>query len=138
MDAAAIERIGVSFNNLAPRGPELVERFYAMLFARYPTMRRLFPTDLSSLKRKLLNSIALVVQNLRHPGRISDVLHEMGRRHGEYGAQPAHYTAVRDTLIDVMAEMSGSAWTAQLTGDWKAALDSVTKRMLEGQATATA
>lgn len=136
MDAAAIERIESSFNLLAPRGPELVDRFYAMLFARYPAVRPMFPTEMTEQKRKLLSSIALVIQNLRNLEQVRNVLFEMGRRHAGYGALPTHYVAVRDTLIDVMAAMTGPQWTAQLTGDWKAALDFVTDRMLEGHAAA--
>ncbi len=136
MDAAAIERIESSFNLLAPRGPELVDRFYAMLFVRYPAVRPMFPTEMTAQKRKLLSSIALVIQNLRNLEQIRKVLFEMGRRHAAYGAQPTHYVAVRDTLIDVMAALTGPQWTAQLTGDWKAALDFVADRMLEGHAAA--
>ncbi|GMU84333.1 MAG: hypothetical protein AMXMBFR47_42030 [Planctomycetota bacterium] len=136
MDAAAIERIESSFNLLAPRGPELVDRFYAMLFARYPAVRPMFPTEMTAQKRKLLSSIALVIQNLRNLEQIRNVLFEMGRRHAGYGAQPTHYVAVRDTLIDVMAALTGPQWTAQLTGDWKAAFDFVADRMLEGHAAA--
>lgn len=132
MDVPAIERIESSFNFLAPRGPELVDRFYAMLFARYPAVRPMFPTEMTAQKRKLLSSIALVIQSLRNLEQIRTVLFEMGKRHAGYGAQPAHYVAVRDTLIDVMAALTGPQWTAQLTGDWKAAFDLVAGRMLEG------
>ena len=65
MDNAVIERLEASFNLLAPRGEELVERFYANLFAKNPAVRPMFPSDMAEQKKKLLASIVLVIQNLR-------------------------------------------------------------------------
>lgn len=136
MDAAAIERIEASFKRLSPRGPELVDRFHAMLFARYPAIRPLFPVELCGQADDLLNGIATVIRILRNPGCVQDALFELGRQHARDGMQPAHYVAVRDTLIDVMSEMAGAHWNARLTADWKAALDGVAAKLLEGRAAA--
>ena len=138
MDHALIERLEGSFKPLAARGPELVDRFYAHLFAENPGVRPLFPTDISGQKKKLLASIVLVIQNLRSPEKLSQPLQEMGARHVSYGTQPEHYPIVRDTLIGVMKDMSGPAWSEQLSADWRAALDLVASVMLEGHRSALA
>ena len=52
MDEQFIRRIEDSFNLLAPRGEELVDRFYANLFARNPELRPLFPPDMKNQKGK--------------------------------------------------------------------------------------
>jgi len=138
MDKALVERLEGSFRPLAARGPELVDRFYAHLFAENPAVRPMFPADISGQKKKLLASILLVIQNLRAPEKLGEPLREMGARHLNYGTQPEHYPIVRDTLIGVMKDMSGPAWNDQLTADWTAALDLVVSVMLEGHRSALA
>ncbi len=132
MDSAMIDRLETTFKMLAPRGPELTDRFYAHMFSRNPSLRPLFPTSLADQKKKLLASLVLVVQNLRTPEKLQDPLKEMGARHVGYGTKAEHYPIVRDTLISVMADMAGDAWTDQYAADWSAALDVVASIMLTG------
>ncbi len=132
MDQAMIERLESSFNLLAPRGPELVDRFYAHLFSENPGLRPMFPSDMSEQKKKLLGSLVLVIENIRNTEKLAQPLKDMGERHVGYGAAPEHYPVVRDTLVSVMAEMAGEAWNDQLTQDWNGALDFVSSVMLEG------
>ena len=100
MNQPMIERLEGSFESIAHRGPELVDRFYANLFARHPAVRAMFPPDMAGQKKKLLASLALVVKNLRTPETLMEPLRDMGARHVEYGTQPEHYPVVRDTLVD--------------------------------------
>ncbi len=132
MDSAVIERLEASFNLLAPRAEELVERFYTTLFANNPTVRPMFPDNLAEQKKKLLASIVLVVQNLRTPEKLAEPLKKLGGRHFKYNTKPEHYPVVRDTLVSVMAEMAGEHWNDQLNSDWSGALDFVASVMLEG------
>ena len=132
MDQALIERLERSFKLLAPRGQELVDRFYAKLFSENRSVRKMFPEDMAGQKRKLLASLIFVVQNLRKPDQMVGPLHEMGSRHLEYGTQAEHYPIVRDTMVAVMADVAGDAWNDQLTADWTAALNVVAGIMLEG------
>ncbi len=132
MKEALIQRLKMSFNLLAPRGPELMDRFYAHLFSKHPAMRKMFPRDMSGQKNKLLAALVLVVKNLRNPEQMQPVLIEMGRRHVAYGTERQHYPVFRNTLVQVMANMAGEKWSAQLTADWTAALSVVAAIMLEG------
>lgn len=138
MDPHFIQRIENSFQTLAPRGPELVDRFYALLFSRFPAVRGMFPKEMTGQKQKLLASIVLVVKSLRQPEQLREALLRLGGKHAGYGVQEAHYAAVRDTLIDVMREMAGPVWNEQLTSDWTAALNHVAGVMIEGQKAAAA
>jgi hemoglobin-like flavoprotein len=130
MNEQMIVRLETSFQSLAPRGPELVDRFYANLFSRHPAVRPLFPREMSDQKMKLLGSLVLVIKNLRKPEQIEQPLFDMGRRHNDYGAAREHYPIVRDTLVEVMSEMAGPQWNSQLTSDWKQAIDFVSAAML--------
>jgi len=132
MEQAMIDRLERSFNLLAPRGPELVDRFFAQLFSKHPALRPMFPRSMSEPKKKLLSSLTWVMGNLRATGQLEQPLQDLGARHVGYGAAPEHYPVVRDTLVSVMAEMAGEAWNDQLTQDWNSALDFIASIMLEG------
>ena len=132
MEQAMIERLESSFNLLAPRGPELVDRFYAHLFSKHPALRPMFPSDMGEQKKKLLASLVLVIENIRNTEKLGQPLQDLGVRHVGFGTQAEHYPVVRDTLVSVMAEMAGEAWNDQLTQDWNGALDFVSSVMLEG------
>ncbi|HPF38397.1 MAG TPA: globin domain-containing protein [Phycisphaerae bacterium] len=132
MDATTVERLEKSFNLLAPRGPELVDRFYAHLFSKNPQVRPLFPSNMNEQKQKLLASIQLVMANVRKPDALLEPLTDMGRRHVYYGTQPAHYPVVRDTLISVMRDMAGDAWNDDFQRAWTDALNLIAGIMIEG------
>jgi len=132
MDTHSIERIRSSFQLLAPRGQDVVNDFYERLFRTAPSVRPLFPDDMSGQKGHLLAALGLVVKHADNLGALTEPLHEMGARHVGYGAQPAHYGVVRDTLLATLAQFAGGAWTPQLEADWTAALNAVAGVMLEG------
>ncbi len=51
-----ISRLQSSFNLLAPRGEERVNRFYTHMFTHHPEVRSMFPEVMAEQKRKLLAS----------------------------------------------------------------------------------
>jgi hemoglobin-like flavoprotein len=132
MDNDQISRLEASFAAVAPQGEHLVRRFYARLFEVHPGVRPLFPDDLTEQEGKLLASLSLVVSSLRALEGLVPLLKGLGRRHVAYGAIPAHYAAVRDALLDTLAEVGADAWSEQLTSDWHAAIDLVAQTMLSG------
>ncbi len=125
-------RLDASFQTLVPRGPELVQRFYNLLFSQYPEVRPLFPEDMSEQKNILLAALALAIQNLRNPDALNPMLHDLGARHVRYGTQPEHYPLVCATMLEVIGEMLGDQWNAQLKEDWAQALNLIAEKMLEG------
>lgn len=132
MDETTVGLLEESFNLLAPRGPELVDRFYAHLFAKNPQVRPLFPNDMSEQKKKLLASIQLVMANVRKPDALHEPLMDLGRRHVHYRTEPVHYPIVRDTLIGVMRDMAGEAWTDDYQRAWTDTLNLIAGIMIEG------
>ncbi len=128
-----VELLEKSFNLVAPKGDELVERFYDRLFSKYPAVKPLFEnTKMADQKKKLLAALVLVVQNLRHPDTLQKALKELGGRHVGYGAQPAHYEAVGENMLAVLVEFAGPAWTDQVKQAWTDALQAISSLMLEG------
>ena len=135
MDRTAVQRLKSCFNQLAPRGPELMDRFYAHLFSEHPHLRPMFPKNMAEQKQMQLASLMLVVKHLATPERLRSPLLELGCRHVEYGAKTEHDPIVRDTLVAVIGEMAGEAWSPQLESDWKGAIDFVASIMIEGATT---
>ena len=127
----AVEVLESSFELLAPRAEELVARFYEELFARHPEVLPLFEgVEMEDQKQKLLAALKLVVSSLRRPAQMNRALQEMGRRHQAYGVEAEHYPMVASTLLDVMAELAGEAWTEEVSSAWEEALSGVANAML--------
>jgi len=128
-----IELLESSFKLVAPQGDALVTRFYERLFEKYPVVKPLFKNaPISEQKKKLLASLVLVIQNLRHPEKLTPVLQDMGARHVGYGAKPAYYDAVGENLLAVLGEFAGEAWTPEVSQAWTDAYAAIKTIMLEG------
>ena len=122
-----------SFDLIAPQAEEVMSRFYDELFSRYPAVVPMFKNTTKAKQMKmLLASLKLVIANLDNPDKLVPALQEMGKRHKGYGAVPEHFTAVAETLLDVMKEFAGKAWTKQVHNAWSDALNLVAETMLGG------
>ena len=122
-----------SFKLVASQGEKLVARFYERLFQKYPAVKPLFKhSSMKAQKKKLLASLVLVIQNLRHPDKLTQALQGLGARHVAYGAQPAHYDAVGENLLAVLEEFAGSAWTPPVKQAWIDAYGAIKTIMLAG------
>ncbi|MBE2317449.1 flavohemoprotein [Solirubrobacter sp. CPCC 204708] len=132
MDLHALE---ISFDLVAPRGDELVERFYADLFATAPAVVPLFAdTDMARQRQMLLSALVLLRRSLRNLEAIVPTLRELGARHVAYGARSAHYPIVGSVLIGAMAEVAGDAWMPEYTRAWSEAFELIAQTMIEGAA----
>jgi hemoglobin-like flavoprotein len=128
-----LEALEASFDLVAPRGDELMDVFYARLFAAAPAVKPLFAgTDLRKQKIMLLRVLGLLRRSLRDLDPIVPILHDLGARHVAYGARAEHYPVVGAVLIASMAEVAGEAWRPEYERAWAAAYDIVASAMLEG------
>jgi methyl-accepting chemotaxis protein len=128
-----VQALETSFDLLAPRGDELMDVFYARLFAAAPAVKPLFArTDLRKQKIMLLRVLGLLRRSLRDLDPLVPILHDLGARHVAYGARPEHYPVVGAVLIASMAEVAGDAWRPEYEHAWAAAFDVVAGAMLDG------
>lgn len=128
-----------SFELLKPQAQALVDRFYAILFERYPRVKPLFAhVTMPEQKTKLVQSLAFVVANLERPDALRDTLGAMGERHVGYGVRDEMYDAVGECLLAAMADVAGPAWSAELQEAWTAAYGAVAGLMKAGAAKVTA
>jgi hemoglobin-like flavoprotein len=132
-----LESLETSFDLVAPRGDELMDVFYARLFAAAPAVKPLFAkTDFRRQKAMLLSALVLVRKKLHDLEAIVPTLHALGARHVAYGARPEHYPVVGEVLIASMAEVAGDAWRPEWSRAWAEALAVVAGAMIEGAAAA--
>lgn len=132
-----LDALETSFDLIAPRGDELMDEFYARLFAAAPAVKPLFAgVDLKRQKGMLLSALVLLRKSLRNLDAIVPTLYGLGARHVAYGARPEHYPVVGQVLIASMAAVAGDAWTAEYERAWSDAYDVVAGAMLAGAAEA--
>ena len=127
------ELLRETFALLEPQAKQMALRFYDELFERFPAVIPMFSkTTKVKQATMLVAALKLVVANLDNPDKLVPVLKGMGSKHQAYGAVPEHYTAVAETLLDVMKEFAGKAWTKKVHGAWSDALNLVAETMLGG------
>jgi methyl-accepting chemotaxis protein len=132
LDESEIALIEASFKLVAPHGTDVTRRFYERLFADHPEVRSMFPADMEDQQKKLLAAIALVVENVRRPGKVEKTLVAMGHRHARIGVQVGQYEAVGKALLGTLGEIAGDAWTSDTAHAWTKAYTWVARKMLEG------
>ncbi len=130
MDLDALE---TSFDLVAPHGDELMEIFYANLFAAAPSVQPLFAhADMARQRAMLLSALVLLRNSLRDLDAVVPTLKTLGARHVAYGAEAEHYPVVGTVLIGAMAEVAGDAWKRRYTRAWETAFGVVAGAMIEG------
>lgn len=134
-----LDALETSFDQIAPRGDELMDVFYARLFSVAPSVKPLFAgTDLKRQKAMLLAALVLLRRSLRDLDSVTPALRELGARHVRYGALPEHYPVVGEVLIFSMAQVAGDAWSADYEAAWTEAFTLVAGAMLDGAQSARA
>jgi nitric oxide dioxygenase len=135
--ALEVETLEESFDLVAPQGDELIRTFYDRLFEAAPAVKPLFANvDMERQRQALLNMLVVLRESLRDLDDIVPDLEDLGARHAEYGAQPAHYPVVGEVLIAAMTEVAGDKWKPEYTAAWQEAYGVVQNVMLSGAAAA--
>lgn len=130
MDLAAVERIRASFALAMAAGTEAGMLFYNDLFARAPTIRPLFPHDITGQAEKLIATLAVVVDALPDFEAIRPELRRLGLAHVGFGAQPVHYAVVEESLIAMLRELGGGELDILTEAAWRSAYAAVAGAMI--------
>ena len=93
--------------------------FYDRLFEIDPSTRPLFKSeDLSEQRRKLMQTLDLLVQGLDRLDDLVPAIEALGRRHLGYGVQDAHYGSVGEALLWTLEQGLGEHWTPEARDSW--------------------
>ena len=119
LTADQIERVRATWALVAPAADFLARRFYAHLFALDPDLRRLFArTDFPEQRRKLMQTLAVIVAGLNDLTRLLPATRALGRRHRGYGATDAHYATVGDALLGALGDALGAEFDDGARAAW--------------------
>jgi hemoglobin-like flavoprotein len=121
-----------TFDSVREQAEPVSLLFYGRLFELDPSARRLFHNDLALQGRKLIDTLAAVVESLHHFESTRPRLARLGRQHAEYGVRPEQYEIVTAALLWAIGQALGSDFDRRARDAWTHALAAVCTAMKEG------
>jgi len=132
LDSGQIARIRRGFSAVATDADRFTADFYERLFELAPTLRQLFPADLSDQRDKLKHMLAVLVADLDRPVALAPALAKLGDRHRSYGVVKADFIVVGQALIDTLGSHLEEQFSPADRSAWAALYARVTSIMTKG------
>jgi hemoglobin-like flavoprotein len=125
-----IKLVQDSFAKVAPISDQAAIIFYNRLFEVAPSVKAMFPEDMTEQRRKLMATLAVVVTGLSDLPSILPAASALAIRHVSYGAKREHYPVVGAALLYTLEKGLGEAWTPEVAGAWTAAYATLSDYMI--------
>jgi nitric oxide dioxygenase len=119
-----------SFAKVAPISEQAAVIFYDRLFEVAPSVKAMFPTDMKEQRKRLMATLAVVVNDLGNLGSVLPGASALAKRHVGYGAKPEHYPVVGGALLWTLEKGLGEAWTPEVADAWTAAYGTLSDFMI--------
>lgn len=130
MTPTQIRLVQESFAKVAPISETAAAIFYDRLFEVAPSVKAMFPADMTEQRKKLMGMLAAVVNGLGNLESILPASSALAKSHVSYGAKPEHYPVVGGALLYTLEEGLGQAWTPELADAWTAAFGTLSGYMI--------
>jgi nitric oxide dioxygenase len=130
MNPTQIKLVQESFAKVAPISETAAVIFYDRLFEVAPSVKAMFPVDMTEQRKKLMMVLAAVVGGLGNLESILPAASALAKRHVSYGAKPEHYPVVGGALLYTLEKGLGEAWTPELASAWTAAYGTLSGYMI--------
>lgn len=130
MTPQQIEIVQRSFAKVAPISDQAAKLFYGRLFEIAPDVKALFHGDMDEQGRKLMATLAVVVNGLGQLDAILPAASALAKRHVGYGVRPSHYAPVGEALLWTLQQGLGADWTPALADAWTAAYVTLSQFMI--------
>ena len=104
--------------SIAPIADDAAQLFYRRLFELDPSLRAMFPGEMTEQRRKLMNMIGAAVRGLDRLEQLVPVVQDLGRRHAGYGVADRHYDTVGAALLWTLEKGLGDAFTPEVKDAW--------------------
>ena len=130
MTPTQIKLVQDSFAKVAPISEQAAVLFYGRLFEVAPSVRAMFPDDMTEQRKKLMATLAVVVGGLTNLEAVLPAASALARRHVNYGAKPEHYPVVGGALLWTLEKALGDAWTPDVAEAWSAAYATLSGYMI--------
>jgi len=119
-----------SFAKVAPISETAAVLFYDRLFEIAPAVKAMFPADMTEQRKKLMATLAAVVNGLADLESILPAASALAKRHISYGARAEHYPVVGAALLWTLEKGLGDAWTPDVATAWTAAYGTLSGFMI--------
>jgi len=116
-----VQLVQQSFSKVAPIADQAAVLFYDRLFEIAPQVKAMFPVDLSEQRKKLMATLAVVVNGLGNLESILPAASALAKRHVAYGAKAEHYPVVGAALLWTLEKGLGQGWTPAVADAWTSA-----------------
>ena len=130
MNSTQVKLVQESFAKVIPISETAAVIFYDRLFEVAPSVKAMFPEDMSGQRKKLMMMLAAVVNGLGNLNSILPAASALAKRHVNYGAKPEHYPVVGGALLWTLEKGLGDAWTNELADAWGAAYSTLSGYMI--------
>ena len=130
MTPEQVELVQQSFAKVAPISEQAAALFYDRLFEVAPAVKAMFPADMTEQRKKLMATLAVVVNGLGNLEAVLPAASALAKRHVSYGAKPAHYPVVGGALLWTLEKGLGKAWTPETAAAWTAAYTTLSGYMI--------
>ena len=130
MTPEQIKLVQDSFAKVAPISEQAAVLFYDRLFEVAPAVKPMFPADMTEQRKKLMATLAVVVNGLGNLQSILPAASALAIRHVGYGAKAEHYPVVGATLLWTLEKGLGEAWTPDVAAAWAAAYGTLSGFMI--------
>jgi nitric oxide dioxygenase len=128
-----------SFAKVVPISETAAVLFYDRLFEIAPQVKAMFPADMTEQRKKLMATLAVVVNGLGNLASILPAASALAKRHVSYGAKPEHYPVVGAALLWTLEKGLGDAGTPEVAEAWTTAYATLSGYMIsEGYGSAQA
>ena len=134
MNADQITLIRETWPTVAAKADALTATFYARLFEIDESAAKLFAhVDMGGQRKKLAQTLAVVVHALDDPDSLLPAVSALGKRHAHYGVEYHHFDSVGEALLTALGSTLGADYTQAIHDAWAGAyalLAAVMKRAL--------
>jgi hemoglobin-like flavoprotein len=126
-----------TFELAVERQPQVVQRFYEILFERHPGAKALFGRNSAAAQEKMLtDALVSVVDHLEDAPWLTATLKQLGAKHRGYGVTDEMYGWVGGCLLTALGEAAGPGWSAEAEVAWTDAYGAIASLMKAGAAEA--
>ncbi len=125
-----VKLVQQSFAKVAPISETAAVLFYDRLFEIAPKVKAMFPADMTEQRRKLMATLAVVVNGLGNLESVLPAASALAKRHVSYGAKAEHYPVVGAALLWTLEKGLGDGWTPEVAEAWTAAYGTLSGFMI--------
>ena len=130
MNSMQVKLVQESFSKVIPISEQAAVLFYDRLFEVAPSVKAMFPNDMTEQRKKLMMMLAAVVDGLGNLQSILPAASALAKRHVGYGAKAEHYPVVGGALLWTLEKGLGEAWTPEVADAWTAAYGTLSGYMI--------